>query len=125
MRAHGRLGGWAVGLLLVLLCAYPPVRLSAQTDSIRREALTLAQTRPDSARAVVRRLLARTSPRDSIYPGVLLTAGRLAADAPTVATHLQRVIIEYGRSVWADSALLLLTQLDFAQGDPAATVQAA
>jgi hypothetical protein len=127
--AVGRSAGQAVGLALMLLTARPPDRLTAQaaqqTDSIRREALTLAQTRPDSARALVRRLLARTSSRDSLYPGVLLTAGRLAADAPTVATYLQRVVVEYGRSVWADSALLLLTQLDFAQGDPAATVQAA
>jgi hypothetical protein len=42
-----------------------------------------------------------------------------------VETYLQRVAIEYSRSAWADSALLLLTQLDFAQGDPGATIQAA
>src|SRR6266852_7576763 len=56
------------------------------------------------------------------------TVGRVlgvAADAATAATNLQRVVVEYGRSVWADSALALLTQLYFAQGDPEATVQAA
>src|SRR2546422_11263249 len=74
---------------------------------------------------MVRRLLAKLSPQDSIYPGVLFTAGRIAADATTAATNLQRVVVEYGRSAWADSALVLLTQLYFAQGDPAATVQAA
>jgi len=74
---------------------------------------------------MVRRLLASLSPQDSVYPGVLFTAGRIAADAATAATNLQRVVVEYGRSVWADSALVLLTQLYFAQGDPAATVQAA
>jgi hypothetical protein len=74
---------------------------------------------------MVRRLLASLSPQDSIYPGALFTAGRVAADAATAATNLQRVVVEYGRSVWADSALVLLTQLYFAQGDPAATVQAA
>jgi len=74
---------------------------------------------------MVRRLLASLSPQDSIYPGALFTAGRVAADATTAATNLQRVVVEYGRSVWADSALVLLTQLYFAQGDPAATVQAA
>jgi hypothetical protein len=73
---------------------------------------------------MVRRLLASLSPQDSIYPGVLFTAGRIASDATTAATNLQRVVLEYGRSVWADSALVLLTQLYFAQGDPAATVQA-
>src|SRR2546422_4705571 len=74
---------------------------------------------------MVRRLLAKLSPQDSIYPGVLFTAGRIAADATSAATNLQRVVVEYGRSAWADSALVLLTQLYFAQGDPAATVQAA
>ncbi|HYL20903.1 MAG TPA: SPOR domain-containing protein [Gemmatimonadales bacterium] len=74
---------------------------------------------------MIRRLVARLSPQDSLYPGALFTAGRIAADATTAATSLQRVVVEYGRSVWADSALVLLTQLYFAQGDPAATVQAA
>jgi hypothetical protein len=111
--------------MLAVLAAGPPDRLSAQqTDSLRRAALNVAQTRPDSGRAILRRLLNTLPPDDSLYPGVLLTAARLAADAPTVATYLQRVAIEYSRSVWADSALLLLTQLNFAQGDPAATAQA-
>ena len=120
-----RTGGRAVGLAAVLLTAVPPDRLSAQSDTVRVAALRVAQTRPDSARAMVRRLLASLSPQDSVYPGVLFTAGRIAADAATAATNLQRVVVEYGRSVWADSALVLLTQLYFAQGDPAATVQAA
>src|SRR5437667_1423390 len=73
----------------------------------------------------MRRLLARLSPQDSLYPGALFTAARIATDAVAAATNLQCVVVEYGRSVWADSALVLLTQLYFAQGDPAATVQAA
>jgi len=118
----------ALAVLSLSVCA---TRLSAQTgssaqkDSVRLAALRVAQTRPDSARAMVRRLLAGLSPQDSIYPGVLFTAGRVASDAATAATNLQRVVVEYPRSVWADSALVLLTQLYFAQGDPAATVQAA
>src|SRR5882762_8596321 len=108
-----------------LFTAGAPVRLSAQTDTVRLAALRVAQTRPDSARAMVRRLLAGLSPQDSVYPGVLFVAGRIATDAATAATNLQRVVVEYGRSVWADSGLVLLTQLYFAQGDPAATVQAA
>src|SRR5713101_346116 len=125
----GRSDRRTVGRVLVvaaaLLTAGPPVPLSAQRDTVRAAALRVAQTRPDSARAMVRRLLASLSPQDSIYPGALFTAGRVAADAATAATNLQRVVVEYGRSVWADSALVLLTQLYFAQGDPAATVQAA
>jgi hypothetical protein len=126
---HGRSDGRTVGRLMVigsvLLSAGPTVRLSAQTDTLRAAALRVAQTRPDSGRAMVRRLLAGMSPRDSLYPGVLFTAGRLAADATSAATNLQRVVLEYPQSVWADSSLVLLTQLYFAQGDPAATVQAA
>jgi sporulation related protein len=133
VRRDGRRGGWAGGLLAALLSAYPANRLPAQSaqqvDSLRREALNVAQTRPDSARALIRRLRTSVSPSDSLYPGVLLTtaqlAGQLAADAPVEATYLQRIVVEYGRSVWADSALLLLTQLNFAQGDPAGTLQAA
>ena len=123
----------AATLLLAVLSVSWADRSAAQSaariDSMRGAALGLAQTRPDSARAMIRRLLAGLSPRDSLYPGVLLVAGQLAgqlaADAPAEATYLQRIVIEFGRSVWADSALLLLVQLDFAQGDPAATVQAA
>ena len=125
----GRADGWTGGRILVLgvalLFVCPAVRLSAQRDTVRMAALRVAQTRPDSARAMVRRLLAGLSPQDSVYPGVLFTAGRIAADVATASTNLQRVVLEYGRSVWADSALVLLTQLYFAQGDPAATVQAA
>jgi len=127
--SDGRADAWTGGRILVLgvalLSVCPAVRLSAQRDTVRLAALRVAQTRPDSGRAMVRRLLASLSPQDSVYPGVLFTAGRIAADAATAATSLQRVVLEYGRSVWADSALVLLTQLYFAQGDPAATVQAA
>ena len=117
--------GRRLALAAVLLSVAPTVRLAGQTDTLRATALRVAQTRPDSARAIVRRLLASLTPHDSLYPGALLAAGRVAADPPTVQMYLQRVVIEYGSSVWADSALLLLTQLYFAQGDPAATVQVA
>ena len=124
MTAARRLGGWTVSVLL-LLPAYPPSRLAAQSDSVRAVALRVAQTRPDSGRAMMRRLLASLSPQDSLYPGALFTAGMLAPDAGLIATNLQRVVVEYGRSVWADSALVALAKLYFAQGDLAATAQAA
>jgi len=115
----------ALAIVAAIVGPAREVRAQATPDSVRRLALSLGQTRPDSARALVRGLLASVPAHDSLYPGILLTAGRLASDAPSVATYLQRIVIEYGRSVWADSALLLLTQLYFAQGDPAATAQAA
>jgi hypothetical protein len=123
--AVGRSGGLALGIAAAVLTAATPVRLPAQGDTVRAAALRVAQTRPDSARAMIRRLVASLNPQDSLYPGALFTAGRVAADGASAATNLQRVVLEYGRSVWADSALVLLTQLYFAQGDPAATVQSA
>jgi len=60
-----------------------------------------------------------------VYPQALLAAAKIAPDAPTVATNLNRIVLEYGASPWADDALLLLTQLYFAQRDPAQTIQAA
>jgi len=111
---------------LLLLTARPPDRLTAQGDPRLQTAVQLAQSgRTDSARAVVRRLLTTLSPQDSAYPQALYTQGILAPDAATAATSLQRVVVEYGWSPWADDALLRLTQLYWAQGDITATVQAA
>jgi hypothetical protein len=110
----------------LLLSAVAAFRLSAQTDARLVEALHLAQTgQADSGRAIVRRLLATLSPGDSVYPQALLAGAKMAPDAQTVTTNLNRIVVEYGRTPWADDALLLLTQLYFAQRDPARTIQAA
>src|SRR3989442_6708589 len=126
-RAPRRLGGWAVGFLAcALLVAQPPNRLTAQTDPRLVEALRLAQSgQVDSGRATIRRLLARLSPTDSVYPEALLAAAKIAPDAQTVATNLNRIVVEYRASAWADDARLLLTELYFAQRDPMQTIQAA
>jgi cell division septation protein DedD len=101
-------------------------RLAAQTDARLVDALRLVQNgQVDSGRAVVRRLLATLSPADSAYPQALLAGAKIAPDAQTVALNLNRIVLEYGSSPWADDALLLLTQLYFAQRDPAQTIQAA
>ncbi len=119
-------GGQTAALAALLLTASPPVRLSAQSDARLLDALRLAQTgQVDTARAVVRRLLATLSPGDSLYPEALLAGAKIAPDAQTVATNLNRIVVEYGSSRWADDALLMLTQLYFAQHDPAQTIQAA
>ncbi|HXM37775.1 MAG TPA: SPOR domain-containing protein [Gemmatimonadales bacterium] len=113
-------------LALTLLAVGPSGRLAAQTDARLVEALRLAQSgQVDSARAIVRRLLVRLSPADSVYPEALLAAAKIAPDAQTVATNLNRIVVEYGSGPWADDALLLLTQLYFAQHDPVQTTQAA
>jgi len=125
-RPDGRTGRRALVLVLVALAVGPSGRLAAQTDARVVDALRLAQAgRVDSARASVRRLLATLSPADSVYPQALLAGAKIAPDAQAVATNLNRIVLEYGASPWADDALLLLTQLYFAQRDPAQTVQAA
>jgi cell division septation protein DedD len=113
-------------LACALLVAQPPNRLTAQTDARLIEALRLAQSgQVDSGRAIIRRLLATLPSTDSVYPEALLAAAKIAPDAQAVATNLNRIVVEYGASAWADDALLLLTQLYFAQRDPMQTIQAA
>ena len=112
------------------ICAFlsvsPTVRLSAQTDPRLQNAVQLFQSgHLDSARAVVRRVLGSVPASDAVYPEALYTAGLIAPDAPTVMRYLQRVVVEYELSPWADDALLRLTQLYAAQGDPASAAQAA
>ncbi len=125
-RPVGRFGGLAVGTAVLLLAAQPLNRLTAQTDARLVEALRLAQFgQVDSGRAIIRRLLATLPPGDSSYPQALLAAAKIAPNAVTVASYLNRIVVEYGAGPWADDALLLLTQLYFAQHDPAQTVQAA
>ena len=111
---------------LFVLAVGPSGHLAAQTDARLVEALRLAQSgQVDSGRAIVRRLLATLAPGDSVFPQALLAAAKIAPDAQTVASNLNRIVVEYGTGPWADDALLLLTQLYFAQRDPAQTVQAA
>lgn len=113
-------------LLGLVFAAVPAFNLSAQTDPRLQNAVQLFQSgHLDSARTVVRRLLGTLPPSDSVYPEALYTAGLIAPDVPTVMRHLQRVVVEYELSSWADDALLRLTQLYMAQGDPAAAAQAA
>jgi hypothetical protein len=112
-------------LSMVALSIIPSFHLSAQSDARLVEALRLAQSgQVDSGRAMVRRLLATLTPGDSIFPQALLAAAKIAPDAPTVASRLNRIVVEYGTGPWADDALLLLTQLYFAQRDPAKTIEA-
>jgi tetratricopeptide (TPR) repeat protein len=122
MRSALRFAVVSVGL------AAPGRALAAQAAPFApplQAAIVLAQAgRADSARALVRTLLAALSPQDSIYPQALyVQGGMLAADAGVAATSLQRVVVEYGTSPWADDALLRLAQLYEAQNDPASAVQ--
>jgi hypothetical protein len=113
-------------MFVVLVSIIPTFRLSAQTDARLVEALRLAQNgQADSGRNVIRRLLTALPPSDSLYPQALLAGAKIAPDAATVVTNLNRIVLEYGSSPWADDALLLLTQLYLVQHDAAQTIQAA
>jgi len=102
-------GGLAVGL---------PGRARGQDDPRLAEVMHLAQEgQPDSARAVVGRLLATIPPTDTLYAAVLYTAGSVAGTAQDMQRMFQRVAIEYAWSPWADDALLRLAQLDYAAND--------
>jgi len=110
--------------VLLALTVYPSTRLVSQSDPRLKAAVDLAQSgQVDSARSIVRRLLATMSPRDSAYPQALFTQGMLAPDAATVTSNLQRVVVEYGWSPWAANALMRLAQLSYTQGDPASAIQ--
>jgi len=110
----------------VVLCALLPCvggPAIAQSDSLLRAAVQLStEGRGDSARAVVQRVLATSSPSDSVYPEALYTLGVVAADAEDAMRVLRRVAIEFGLSTWADDATLRLTQLAYAAGDPRTAV---
>jgi len=93
----------------------PAVTLSAQTDPRLVAAVHAAQEgHGDSARSAVQRLLATVSPNDTLYPQVLYTAGMVASEAADMRRQLQRVVVEFPTSSWADDALLRLAQLDYA-----------
>ncbi len=119
------IGRIVVGGALLLSVSPTVSRLASQTDPRLVNAVALAQSgRMDSARAIVRRVLAALPTSDSVYPEALYFSGILAKDPQAVATNLQRVVIEYGQSPWADDALLRLAQLYAAQGDDGTTIRA-
>jgi hypothetical protein len=103
---------------LLCLCALLLAGAStalAQSDPRLTAAVRAAQEgQGDSARAAVDRLLAATSPTDSLYPEILYTHAMVAGSAADMRRHLQRVVVEYPTSPWADDALLRLVQMDYA-----------
>lgn len=90
----------------------------AQSDPRLLAAVRSAQEgQGDSARAVLGRLLAATPTADTLYPQILYSLGLVAADVSEREHHLQRVAVEYPLSPWADDALLLLAESDYAGGN--------
>jgi hypothetical protein len=106
------------------LALTPAAGLLAQNDPRLAAAVRLSQDGlSDSARAVAGRILAATSPTDSLYPEVLYTVGLLAATEQDRRLYLRRVVVDHTQSEWADDALLHLAQLDYSSGSPDAAVR--
>jgi cell division septation protein DedD len=113
-----RLSAW------FLACTLVAAPLAAQTDSQLVHVVQLAQDgQGDSARALVSRILATTSPLDSLYPQVLYTSGLVARTVDDMRRAYQRVAVEFTSSSWADDALLRLALLDYADGNPGNALQ--
>jgi hypothetical protein len=110
---------WLVALVAL---SYASPALSQQDSLLRAAVLLSTEGRGDSARAVVRRVLAITPPGDSLYPEALYTLGVVSGDADEATQALRRVAIEFGLSAWADEATLRLIQLNYAAGDPASAL---
>src|SRR4051812_38086990 len=77
--------------ILPVFPVFPGLPLLAQTDSRLVDAIREAQEgRGDSARTKVRRLLASTSPTDTLYPQIIYTQAMVASDANEMRRQLQR-----------------------------------
>lgn len=113
----------ALPLGLLTLHGLVPGRAEAQADPRLVAAVRLAQDGlADSARATVRRILAVTQPSDSLYSEVLFTSGMVAPTEYDRRIALRRVIVEYSTSEWADDALLLMGQVEYANANPGAAL---
>jgi len=120
-RSPGVFASLGLGLWVMFFAASPG---SAQNDPRLAAAVRLSQDGlSDSARAVAGRILAATSPTDSLYPEVLYTVGLLAATEQDRRLYLRRVVVDHTQSEWADDALLHLAQLDYSSGSPDAAVR--
>jgi cell division septation protein DedD len=103
---------------LSALSAFSATFASSQTDPRLVEIIRHAQEgQGDSARIKVQRLLAGTSPGDTLYPQIVYTQAMVASDAADMRRQLQRVAVEHSSSGWADDALLRLVQLDYASAN--------
>ena len=116
-------------LPLVLLAAAVVGRarvLPAQdTASIRVAARLAVEGNSDSARTLLGGVLARTRPTDPSYAQALYWRARASTYADSAERDLRRVALEFSTSAWADSALLQLTQLALAAGNPSSSFELA
>lgn len=99
------------------LCARPA---RAQDNPVLLEAVRLAaEGRGDEARRMVGAELARARPGEPAYVEALYWRARLTSIGDSAERDLRRIAIEFPTSRWADDAILHLTQLAMAAGNPA------
>lgn len=130
MTTAGRADGRTRSVLLagcsvaIALSVGPSVRLLAQDNPAVRAAVGLAaEGRGDSARGLVASILAHSRPGDSTWVEALYWRARLATTGDSAERDLRRVAIEYSGSKYADEALLQLSQLALAAGNPASALE--
>ena len=112
--------------LALCMLAVVPGSLAAQSNPVVRAAVGLAaEGRGDSAYRLVSAELSRATPGDSGYVEALFWRARLAIYGDSAERDLRRVAIEYASSPWADDALLQLSQLALAAGNPASAFELA
>jgi len=105
-------------ILTAIVAAAAPREAVAQSDPRLVGAVRQAQAgQVDSARAMLRRLASTTPASDQLYPEILYSIALAAVDVTERERNLQRVTVEYPLSPWADDALLLLAQSDYAGGN--------
>lgn len=108
----------AIPILAALLMAVAG-RAGAQDNQAIREAVRLAgDGRGDEARRIVGAELSRARPGEAPYIEALYWRARLTAVGDSAERDLRRIAIEYPTSRWAPDALLQLTQLAMAAGNP-------
>lgn len=110
---------------LILACAAPLAAQAPLPPTTPRfvEVVRLAQDGfGDSARVVMAKLLAQTSPVDPAYPEALYTAAAVAKTLTETRLHYARIAVDFPNSAWADKAILRLAQLDYGSGNSESAV---
>lgn len=107
------------GALLAVLSIAAGRQAAAQELPAVRAAVQLAtEGRSDSARALLNGELRRVPAGGPAWVEILYWRGRLGSSGDSVERDLRRVAIEFSSSPWADDALLQLSQLALAAGNP-------
>jgi cell division septation protein DedD len=116
-------------LLAALVAWLVPAALAAQgavVDPRLASALRDAvDGRLDSARVTLAALAKDVPAGSPTYPDLLFGQALVAPTTADERQVLQRLVVEYPLSPWADDAALRLTQLEYAAGDHAAVVRQA